>query len=203
MEPVGAGDDLFVHLELVFGNGFHPRGMKGSEGVADVIDGFVVDSQEVPFLVLENPGGRIMDGAALREDPGQACQTLVLLLVDFGSPGDERQQFVLGEFPGVHAQFGEGFPQRGRVEGIFGQRPGLVLGRRRLRIQRRDRDAVDGFSRVACIPGDHVSPQALLGEDVPDGFDFAGGAADGSNPARHGIQLNEIQDSMPIRKLTG
>ena len=64
------------------------------ESVAEVIDSVVIDGHEIPWLVLQDPSGGIVDRAILSKNLGECLEPLVPLLIDLGgarNPG--RQMF--------------------------------------------------------------------------------------------------------------
>src|SRR5208282_3167764 len=128
---------------------------------------------------------------------------LVFFLVDFGGAGNYGKDGGFGYFLGMHAQLGEGFAQALGMNCSGGQGPSFFS---RGRFSRRDgvgiqvgnRDAVDGLGGMAGEPSEDVSFVAALGENIPDGFDFARGAGDGTHTAALRIGLDETENSMLV-----
>ena len=60
------------------------------EPVAEVIDRVVVDREEIPRLVVQQPGGGGMDAHAFRERPQEHGQALVFILIDLFGQRNKR-----------------------------------------------------------------------------------------------------------------
>src|SRR3974390_886554 len=68
VKTVSSVNDVFVYLKLVLWNARDARWMVVHEPVTEVIDAVVVHRQEIPGLVLQNPGGGIMNRAVLGQN---------------------------------------------------------------------------------------------------------------------------------------
>jgi hypothetical protein len=76
------------------------------EAVAEVVDGVVIDGEEIPGLVVDQPRGRRVDADALAQCLAHE-QTPVFGLIDRLRVRDEGFHHLRGEFLRVHAQLGE------------------------------------------------------------------------------------------------
>src|SRR5258708_652780 len=85
---VPAVNDILVHLKLMFWNAIHARRVIVHEGVTEVIDAVVIDGQEIPVLILQNPSSGIVNGAVLGQDLAESYEMLVLLLIDAAGFGN-------------------------------------------------------------------------------------------------------------------
>ena len=95
---------LLIKLELVLRHGSNLRRMKVHEGVAEMIDAGVKYRQEIPRLVFQYPGGRVVDGGRFREIFASAHQPPVLFLIHLRGPRDERKQHSGVTLAGMHPQ---------------------------------------------------------------------------------------------------
>ena len=170
------------------------------EPVAEVIDAVVIDGQEIPRLILQNPGSGVVDGTVLGQDLGERHQTLVLLLIDFGRARNPGKDGGLGNVTGMHAQLGESIAQTFRMDRARWQRPRLILRRGSVRIKIGNRDAVNRLRRMTSKPAEDVGFVAALGENIPDRFDLARGAGDRPNPAVLRVRLHESVNAVLVRR---
>ena len=115
-----AGNDVLVELEVLLRNPLLARRMVPHEAMAEMVDRVVVDGHEVPRLQLHDSRRGGVDGGALGDDLRQTLQALVLLLVDSRGVGDERQDLVGLQLPGMDAQLGQGSCERCRMNGPRG-----------------------------------------------------------------------------------
>src|ERR1700691_1971145 len=103
VKTIGSIYDIFVDFELIFRNSFHARWMEIHESVTEVVDAVVIDRQEVPRFVLQDPGGSVMDGAILRQYLRKGMQSLVFLLIHFSGTRDPGKNRRFGHLRGMHA----------------------------------------------------------------------------------------------------
>ena len=76
MKAISPIHDILVDFELVVGNARHLRRMEVHEAMTEVVDPVVIHGEEIPFLVLQNPGRRIVNGTILGENLGERLQPL-------------------------------------------------------------------------------------------------------------------------------
>ncbi len=88
------------------------------EPVAEVIDRVVVDREEIPRLIVQQPGGGGMDAHAFGERPQEHGQALVFVLIDLFGQRNERLDHLRRQQVGMHAQIGQRLGQFRRMNRI-------------------------------------------------------------------------------------
>jgi len=97
------------------------------EGVAEVVDGVVVDSRKIPVgHFLEEVHRRPVDAGAFGDGLGERAEPFVFFLVDLRGPGHEHLQEIAIEFVRMEPLVGERLGELRRMDGARSQRPGLV-----------------------------------------------------------------------------
>ena len=183
------------------------------EGVAEVVDGVVVNAHQVPGLVLDQRGGGGVDAGAVRDDFGERLDARVLLrLVEVLAAhaieaGQEGAQVVLGQLRRVETQVLEVADEPLGVDGFRLERPffrlvgTLVVG---LLVVVGDHHALgQRLGGVGRPPADGDGVFCLLVEDVPDGLGLSREIGDGADAAGDGILLGKAEDAVLIRALAG
>ena len=142
-----------------------------------------------------------VDGRGPRDDAGEFCQPIVVLLIDFGGAGDEGKQRGGVEIARRHDErrqlIGKGF-RMNRAGGKL--RIGVPSGRMGGVAVADDR-AADRFRRVAGKPRDDVRGEPGLRQDIPDRLTGAAGAGDGAYAGEVGQRFDEAADAMLIGPL--
>ena len=182
------------------------------EGVAEVVDGVVVNAHQVPGLVLDQGGGGGVDAGAVGDDFRKRLDARVLFrLVEVLAghaveAGQEGTEVVLVQLRGMEAEVLEVADEALGVDGFRLERPlvGLVAAAVGLLVVVGDHRAVaERLGGVGRPPADGDGVFSLLVEDVPDGLGLAGEIGDGADAAGDGIGLGEAEDAMLVRALAG
>ncbi len=170
------------------------------EAVTEVVDGIVIDGEEIPRLVLDEPRRGRVDGRALGDGFAERRKAPVFILIHLFEGGHEGLEHGPDEFLGMQAQFGQGVVKLGRIHGIgeqgpafdalIGQGPGGAV------VMVGNHDAVDRFRGMAGPPADHGAAQAILVEDIPHGLRGAGEVGDGANASAIGRGFGEAVDAV-------
>ena len=183
------------------------------EGVAEVVDGIVVNAHQVPRLVLDQRGGGGVDAGAVRDDLHQRLDARVdLRLVEVLTAhaiqaGQEGTQVVLGELRRVETQVLEVADEPLGVDGFRLERPffrligAAAVG---LLIVVGDHHALgERLGGVGRPPADGDGVFPLLVEDVPDRLGLAREVGDGADAAGDGVRLGKAEDAVLVRALAG
>lgn len=97
--------------------------------VTEVVDRIEVNSDELPWLILNQRGGGGLDGGAISDDLQQRLHPRILLrfvevlAAHSIQPRKEVAQFHLGEFGWVKAQFSKSILETRRMNGAGFKRP--------------------------------------------------------------------------------
>ena len=173
------------------------------EPVAEVINAVVINRQELPRLILQNPGGGIVDGTVFRQDLGERHQPLVLLLIDLRRAWNPGQDGRFRNVTGMHAQCGESIAQTLRMHRTRRKRPWLIRRCTRVRIEIGNRNAVNRLRRMAREPAQNMSLKSALGENIPQRFYFARGARHRTDAAILCVRLHESVNPVLMGTLAG
>ena len=173
------------------------------EAVAEVIDRVVVDREEIPRLVIQQPSRGGMDAHAFRERPHEHGQALVLILIDLSGQRNERLHHLRRQQVGMHAQIGQRLGQFRRMNRIRRQRPALVERPAGAVVMVGNHHAVDRLGGMAGPPADHDAAQTVLIENVPQRFRFSREVGDRLHAASVRSGLGEAVDAVLERPLSG
>ena len=96
---VGPLDHVLVKIEVVFLHPVEPRRVILHEGVAEVVDGVVVDRRKIPVgHFFEEVHRRPVDAGAFGDGLGERAEPFVFFLVDLRGPGHKHLQEIAVEF---------------------------------------------------------------------------------------------------------
>ena len=96
---VGSLDHVLVKFEVVLLHPVEPRRVILHEGVAEVVDGVVVDSRKIPVgHFLKEVHRRPVDAGAFGDGLGERAEPFVFFLVDLRGPGHKHLQEIAVEF---------------------------------------------------------------------------------------------------------
>ena len=197
-------DHVLVEFEVVFLHPVEPRRVILHEGVAEVVDGVVVDRRKIPVgHFFEEVHRRPMDAGAFGDGLGERAEPFVFLLIDLRGPGHEHLQEIAVEFVRMKTLVRQRLGKLRRIDSARPQRPRRVERRHSLLKVVRHHRAADRLGRGAWPPADDERRVAGLVEDVPDGLGFSGEIRDRPHGARLRIRLGEAVDAVFIRPLAG
>ena len=91
VELVAGRHDVFVDLEIGFRNAFLPWRMVAHEPMAEMVDRVIVNREEVPFPVLQQPGCGGVHTHAFAQNRGHGGQAVVCVQIDL--PGARHEVF--------------------------------------------------------------------------------------------------------------
>ena len=80
MELVRHGDPVVVEVEIAAADPWLPRRMIAHESVAEVIDRFEVDREEIRWLMVQQPNGGGLYAHTFGQGPQEQRQALVVIL---------------------------------------------------------------------------------------------------------------------------
>src|SRR5262249_14628103 len=147
---------VFVNLELLVRDAFHLWRMEIHEAMAEVVDAVVIDGQKIPWFVLQDPGGGVMDGTVFGKNFCERSKALVFFLIDFGSARNPRQNGGLLHFLYVHTKSGESFSQAFRMDRTGRERPLFFKWGDHVREKIGDADSVDGLGGMPGKPAENM-----------------------------------------------
>src|SRR5579885_2830380 len=173
------------------------------EYVAEVIDRLIVDREEVPRLVVQQPDRRGVYAHRFRQSPQECGQTLVDLLIDLLRQRYKRLDYVGRQNVRMHAQTGQHPGQFRRMNRVRRERPAVVKRPAGALIMVGNHHAVDRFRRMTGPPADHDAAQTALVEDVPKRFRFSRKVGDRAHTTSVWRWLGEAMDSVLERPLSG
>ena len=110
-ELVRAVHHVAVHLEISGGDVRHARSAGMQERGGEPLDQVEVHGEQVPRLVLDDPGRRAVDGRGAGERRRQERQTMVSFLIDTPGLWDEGQHLLGRDLAGVQANIRQGLYQ--------------------------------------------------------------------------------------------
>lgn len=203
VELVGGGNHVAVKIEIAFRNELLARRMVAHESVAEVIDGIVIDGEEIPGLVIEQPGGPGMNAGALGQRLHQAMQTAVLTGIDFERLGHEIAHHLPRQLLRMQSEPGQRAGQFRRMNSARQEGPGLIERPARTVEMVGDGDTVERLSRVTGPPANDDAPQPVLIEDVPHCLGAAREVGDGLDIAAVRRWLGEAVDAVFEGPLAG
>ena len=195
-------DYTMVQVEVAFADPWQLWRMVPHECMAEVIDGFVVDREEIPRLVVQQPGGRGMDAHAFRERPEEHGQAFIAILIDVFHEWNKGLHHPRLQTVGMHAQMGQRFGQFHRMHRIRRQGPALVKRPRRAVVLVGHHHAINGFGGMAGPPADHDAAQIVLVENVPQRLRRPCKVGDWPNAASIGRRLDKAVYAMLVRPLS-
>jgi len=107
VELVRHRDHVVVQLEVALPDPRLPGWMVLHKPVAEVIDCVIVDGEEIPRLVVDQPQRGGLHAPAFRERPQEQRQALVVVLIDLPGKRNKRLHHLRHHEVGMHAQTGE------------------------------------------------------------------------------------------------
>ena len=103
---VTGGDDMLIQLKVFFRDKLLPWWVILHETMTEMVDGIKVDGHEIPWLVLDEPGGARLNGGPVRDDLNAGGKPLIFVLIDFRAERDKRQHMFFFQFLRMQSQLG-------------------------------------------------------------------------------------------------